>query len=198
MSKYNSNSMLKNSRYIDLSKKVDNDFLVQWKEKIDKLVLENKDYCTKKNYEYLCNLFSSLAYLMLMEEKGEDRTQIVEFLEKETFEFLIPAKKKYQKLLKKHWAFRFIKKFVPNKMASLTGHGWTIEGGNSSKDSFTFYTRKCLIHEILSKYHYKELGPLFCHVDIYLYTDIENTRFYRKETLNEGGKECDFTFKWEK
>lgn len=198
MSRYTPKTMLKNSRYIELSKEVDASFLSRWEEKIDFLIKDNKEYCDKKNYGFLCNLFCSLSYLMLKEEAGEDRNAVIQYLEKRTFRHLEKEKKHYQNFLRKRFAFSLIKKFVPKKMCSLSSHGWQIENGDSSKNSFTFYTKKCLVFELLKKYHYEELGPLFCHVDIFLYTGIGNTKFYRKETLAEKGSQCDFTFRWEK
>ena len=61
MKKYKAKKMLKQSRFKDHVKTLNQneyDLTIKY---IKKLIDENKEYLDRENYGYLCNLFSSLA-----------------------------------------------------------------------------------------------------------------------------------------
>ena len=65
--------MLKKSRFNDLSKKFTQEEYTLTLKNIQKLIVENKEYIDKKNYGYLCNLFSSLALVWMHMEGGKSK-----------------------------------------------------------------------------------------------------------------------------
>ena len=62
--------MIKKSRFKNHVKTLNQDEYDLTIKYINKLIDENKEYTDKKNYEYLCNLFSSVGLVMMYMELG--------------------------------------------------------------------------------------------------------------------------------
>lgn len=67
---YNSQKMLKKSRFKDFIKTLNKDEYQKTIKHFDILLEENKVYEDKQNYEFLCNLFSSLSLVLMYIENG--------------------------------------------------------------------------------------------------------------------------------
>ena len=59
--RYNGNQMIKKSRMVNYFNTLDIKIQNEITNRIDELVIEEKEYCDKGNFEHMCNLLSLLA-----------------------------------------------------------------------------------------------------------------------------------------
>ena len=62
------------------------------------------------------------------------------------------------------------------------------------KDVCAFDTRQCIFATIFKKQGVPELGPCFCRIDEYLYSELPGIKFTRTGTCCRGDECCDFRF----
>lgn len=191
---YKPHKMIKKSRFRDffafLSNKQKNELFI----KMDKLIIENKEYVDKQNYGYLCNLFTSLALVQLMIEEGKNKDEAEQIVLNAMYDYLMPSVKTMQSLAKHKWFVPLLKKYMPKKIKHTCGYGWKITFPKTNKDCFTMITHKCIFAEIFNKYGYPKMTKGFCQVDNLLYDALPNTTFTYAERIGEGGKVCDYSF----
>ena len=118
--------MFKKSRFIDLSKKLTQEEYTLTLKNIQKLIVENKEYTDKKNYGYLCNLFSSLALVWMYMEEGKSKEDSQKIVLAAMQEYLKPKVPSIQKLAKHKWFVPLLKKTMPEKFNKTCGYGWKI------------------------------------------------------------------------
>ncbi len=76
----------------------------------------------------------------------------------------------------------------------LNSDVWDSEITEYNKDKFHFNMHRCLYNDLCNKYGCKELTPMFCAGDYYVFGEMEGLKFYRSQTLGEDGEMCDFHF----
>lgn len=195
--KYNSLSMMKNSRFVKLFNGCNEKKQKAVLEKVDNFINESS-YADEKNYGHLCNIFSSMAFYFIFQESGKSKKESLEIVQNAMYEFIEPQKRKLQKIAKLPGFIKLIKWSFPLKVAKTNGVGWNITYPKCSKDEYAFTTNKCIYAQIFSLYHVEELGPVFCYVDDILYGGLPGIIFEYTQTICRGGKVCDYVFRKKK
>lgn len=95
--------LLLSSRFKDLVKTFNLDEYNNTIKYIDKLILENKEYCDKANYSYLCNIFSSLSLVFMYIDNGKTKEEAIEIVSSAMYKFLEPQIKPIQNLARHRW-----------------------------------------------------------------------------------------------
>lgn len=107
--------------YNTLDSNVKNEVL----KRIDELVIEEKEYCDKKNYEHMCNILSLLAIFEVLQKNGKTEEETFTIVGDEMHKFIQPFKEKFQKLSQKKWFWGLIKRIVfsfPMNPFFILGH----------------------------------------------------------------------------
>lgn len=188
-------SMIKNSRFIKLfncsDEKTRQDVIAQ----MNKYISES-NYADEKNYRHLCNIFSSMAFYYVFQKNGRSKEESLETVQNAMYEFIMPQRKKIERMFMFPGFIRIMKWFCPIIIAAKTnGTGWDITYPKCGKDEYAFNVNKCIYAQIFPLYHVKELGPVFCHVDDILYGDLPKISFEYTNTICRGGKICDYVFR---
>lgn len=195
MSKYIGTGMIKKSRMIDYFNTLDTNIQNEITNRIDELVIEEKEYCDKGNYEHMCNILSLLSIYEVLQKHEKSEDEAFSIVKEEMHKFIQPNKEKFQKLSKKKWFWTVIKKVVPFGFKKKSGYGWRYTWHNDTpKNEFKFETNECIYAKIFKKRKLEKLGPLFCQCDVINYGELHNIDFQRTKTLCYGDNECNFIF----
>jgi hypothetical protein len=194
MKKYKPKKMLSDSRfskYVKTLSKNEYNFTLK---NLDQLVLENREYVDDKNYGYLCNLFSCLALVWMLEKEGNTREESEKIVLDAMYDFLKPKIPAMNWISKHRWFVPMLRKTMPKKFSRTCGNGWKLSFPESEKNCFVMITHECLFAKIFKKYGMPELTFGFCKVDNLMYDKLPNTRFFYTERIGEGGNMCDYHF----
>lgn len=142
-----------------------------------RLIGENSSYSDPNNYGHLCNLITSLAMVMVLEENGKTRQEAQNSVASAMYEFIQPMIPSMQKLASHGWFVGFLKFSMPIKFRHTLGYGWDVEFPECPRDTFTMITHKCIYHEIFSRYGMPEMTAKFCKVDDIMYSELPRRNF---------------------
>ena len=98
MKDYDPEKMISDSRFSVLF--ADSDKAMQEKvlSRIGRLVRDNRPYADDKNYGFLCNLFTSLAFVFSYEERGRTREESIAIVRNAMYDFVKPQINTMKKL----------------------------------------------------------------------------------------------------
>ena len=187
--------MIEKSRFKDFFNELDKNEQLQLTNLMTQLINENKKYTDSKNYGHLCNLITSLAIVIMLEENGNSRKEAENIVAKTMYEFIEPQIDVMQKLASNSWFVNFLKISMPIKFRNTLGYGWNVEFPKCPKNTFSMITHSCIYHQIFSKYGMPEMTAVFCKVDDILYSELPKAEFLYTEQIGRGGSMCDYTFK---
>lgn len=102
--------MLKQSRFKELAKALNDEEYLKTVNGIERLILENKKYCDKNNYGYLCNLFSSLPLTWMYIDEGKSKEESQKIVLDAMYKFLEPSIPSMKRLAKHKWFVPYFKK----------------------------------------------------------------------------------------
>ena len=186
--------MMKDSRFSDYFKTCDEKKLQDIETRVEQLIRDEQEFCVPISRPHLCNLFSALALYQSDLAEGIDaehsREKIVSIMET----CLIPRKRMFQRMAKMPGMFRLLRKLIPKMMMKGNGHGWDSVELDLGKNVCAFDTRQCIFATIFKKQGAPELGPCFCRIDDYLYSELPGIEFRRTGTVCRGDACCDFRF----
>lgn len=57
------------------------------------------------------------------------------------------------------------------------------------------YSRRCIYHDIFSRYGMPEFTAVFCQVDDMMYSELPRAEFIYTQQIGRGGDMCDYSFK---
>lgn len=192
---YDPEKMIEKSRFIALYNRSEQSEKSRIIEIMSRLLKENSEYADSKNYGHLCNLITSLAMVMMLEENGRTHKQAVDEVAETMYTFVRPKIASMQKLGSKPWFVGFLKFSMPIKFRHTLGYGWDVDFPECPSDTFAMTTHKCIYQQIFSKYGMPEMTAVFCKVDDILYSDLPRTDFLYTEQIGTGGTMCDYVFK---
>ena len=195
MKKYIPEKMIEKSRFGDFAKTWSEDKRQQLIERIDRLIKENLRYTDNGNYGHLCNLLTSLAMVMVLEENGKTRDDAIRSVADAMYEYIRPQITSMKKLSAKGWFVTFLKLTMPLKFKKTLGYGWDVEFPTCPKDTFSMTTHKCIYQQIFTKYGMPEMTAVFCKVDDILYSNLPGAEFLYTQQIGTGGSMCDYSFK---
>ena len=195
MKKYIPQKMIEKSRFNRFVKTWSEDERQQLIERIDRLIKENSNYTDSGNYGHLCNLLTSLAMVMVLEENKKTRDEAIKTVADAMYEYIRPQIISMKKLSAKGWFIRFLKLTMPLKFKKTLGYGWDVEFPVCPKDTFSMTTHKCIYQQIFSKYGMPEMTAVFCKVDDILYSDLPGAEFLYTQQIGTGGSMCDYSFR---
>ena len=163
--------------------------------RIDDLIDENRDYLDEENYIHIANIFASIAFYeeLTKEKNKEEAFQIVSStIWNKAEEISI----KYKRLAKFPGSLKILAKSITKEITKNTGKGWIYDFPNKidNNNSYKFECKSCLYAKMFDKYNLKELGPVFCRIDIINYSNLKGIEFVRNHTLCVDGEPCDFLF----
>ena len=195
MKKYIPAKMIRQSRFIT--------FFETWgeseKEKLiaqmNRLIEDNREYTDSNNYGHLCNLLTSIAMIMVLEENGKTREEAEKEVAEAMYEFIKPQIISMKKLASHSWFVRFLKIVMPLKFRKTLGYGWSVEFPKCSSDTFAMLTHKCIYQQLFTKYGMPEMTARFCKVDDILYSDLPRAEFTYTGRIGNGGSMCDYSYK---
>lgn len=192
---YRPQKMIAKSRFKDFFNELDKNEQIRLTELVTRLINENKEYADSKNYGHLCNLITSLAIVIMLEENGNSRKEAENIVAKAMYEFIKPQIDVMQKLASNSWFVNFLKISMPIKFRNTLGYGWNVEFPKCPRNTFSMITHSCIYHQIFSKYGMPEMTAVFCKVDDILYSELPKAEFLYTEQIGRGGSMCDYTFK---
>lgn len=191
---FTAKSMMKDSRFRAFFKTCDEKKLHDIEPRVAQLIREEQAFCVPINRPNLCNLFCALALYQSDLSEGIDaevsRERIVGIMETH----LIPRKRMFQRMASIPGIFPLLRKWIPKLMMKGNGHGWDSAQLDLGKDVCAFDTRQCIFATIFRKQGVPELGPCFCRIDDYLYSELPGIDFRRTGTCCRGDACCDFRF----
>ena len=193
--KYRPQKMIAQSRFRDYYNKLDEQEQLRFKTILAQLIKENSEYADSKNYGHLCNLITSLAIIIMLEENGKTRKEAENIVATAMYKFIEPQIDAMQRLASNSWFVGFLKISMPIKFKNTLGYGWNVEFPECPKDTFSMITHSCIYHQIFSKYGMPEMTVVFCKVDDILYSELPRAQFLYTEQIGRGGSMCDYTFR---
>lgn len=186
--------MMADSRFSALFKTLPDDKLRDIESRVEQLIRDEQEFCVPISRPHLCNLFCALAIYQSDLAEGIDaetsQQKIVNVMET----YLIPRKRMFQRMAKLPGVFPLLRKLIPKMMMKGNGHGWYSVELDLGKDVCAFDTRQCIFATIFKKRGVPELGPCFCRIDEYLYSELPGIKFTRTGTCCRGDECCDFRF----
>lgn len=192
--KFTAESMMKDSRFSAFFKTCDERKRQDVKSRIEQLIREEREFCVPVSRPHLCNLFSALALYRSDLSEGIDpevsKNRIVEMMEA----YLGPRKRMFQRMAAIPGVFPLLRRVIPKLMMKGNGYGWDSIELDLGKDVCAFDTRQCIFATIFKKQGVPELGPCFCHIDDFLYSELPGIEFKRTGTCCRGDACCDFRF----
>ncbi len=192
---YHPHKMIVQSRFKDYYNELNEKDKLQLTTIIMRLIEENQEYADSKNYAHMCNLITSLAMVIMLEENGKTRREAEDTVAQDMYRFIEPQAAFVQKLASNSWFVGFLKLTMPIKFKKTLGYGWNAEFPECPKDTFSMVTHNCIYHQIFSKYGMPEMTAVFCKVDDILYSDLPKAELLYTEQIGTGGSMCDYTFK---
>ncbi|MBQ8195332.1 MAG: L-2-amino-thiazoline-4-carboxylic acid hydrolase [Oscillospiraceae bacterium] len=193
--KYDPEKMIAKSRFKDFYNELKKEEQLRLTALMTRLIKENSEYADSKNYGHLCNLITSLAIVLMLEENGRSRKEAEDIVAAAMYKFIEPQIDVMQKLASNSWFVGFLKISMPIKFRNTLGYGWNVEFPECPKDTFSMITHSCIYHQIFSKYGMPEMTAVFCKVDDILYSNLPRAEFLYTEQIGRGGRMCDYTFK---
>lgn len=185
---------MRDSRFSDYFKTCDAKKLRDIETRVEQFISDEREFCVAISRPHLCNLFSALALYRsdLAEGIDAERSQqkIVSIMET----YLIPRKRMFQRMAKLPGMFALLRKLIPRMMMKGNGYGWDSVELNLGKNVCAFDTRQCIFATIFKRQGVPELGPCFCRIDDYLYSELPGIEFRRTGTVCRGDACCDFRF----
>ena len=163
--------------------------------RISQLIEENSEYADSGNYGHLCNLLTSLAMVMVLEENGKTRGEAEKQVADAMYEYIKPQILAMKKLASHGWFVSFLKITMPLKFKVTLGYGWDVEFPKCPTNTFSMTTNKCIYQQIFSKYRIPEMTAVFCKVDDILYSELPRADFSYTAQIGTGGSMCDYSFK---
>jgi len=161
--------------------------------RMEELLIEEKWYCDKGNYEHMAQILTSIALYEVLQKHGKSEEEAYKLVSEEMWKFLDPSG--MQKLSKAGFFMPLMKKIVPLGFSKKSGAGWRYTWHmDDPKDVFHFECNECLYARILGKRGLMKLGAMCCHADIINFGELHYTDFIRTKTLCQGGDVCDFKF----
>lgn len=195
MKEYTPLSLIENGRFKKLyeneEEKVKNSIRIRLQKYIDEC-----PYKDEKNFGHLCNLLTVMAVYEALQEKGLSKEDAIEEIKKAMYSCVEPMRIKNEKEALEEGYIEKIKKEHQKEMEETYGIGWELAFPECAEREFTYRIYTCIYNETFKRYHYPELGPLFCHVDNILNDNLEKIDFSYTGQLCVNQKTCDYTFRY--
>lgn len=195
MKKYIPSKMIHNSRFQEYFSALDEIERQKTLVIFNRLLDENREYEDNKNYNHLCNLLTSLALVLMLEENGHTRQESEKIVANAMYEYIRPQIKSMEKLASHSWFVKMLKISMPIKFRFTLGYGWNVEFPKASKKEFSMVTHQCIYQQIFTKYGMPEMTAYFCQVDDMLYSNLPRAEFIYTEQIGRGGRFCDYTYR---
>jgi len=193
MKTYRPEALVSVSRYRNYFPTLPENVQADINDRMAELILEEKEYCDKGNYNHMAQILTSIAMYEVLQKRGKSEEEAYKIVSGEMWKFLDPSS--MQKLARKSFFLPLMKKIVPFGFKKGSGYGWRYTWHKDDpKDRFHFECNECIYAKILGKRGLLKLGAMCCHADIINYGSLPYTDFIRTRTLCQGGDLCDFLF----
>ena len=191
---FTAKSMMRDSRFSDYFKTCEATKLHDIETRMESLIRDEQELCVPISRPHLCNLFSALALYRSDLDEGIDKEASQEKIVAIMETSLAPRKRMFQRMVRIPGIFPLIRKAIPKMMMKGNGYGWDSVEVDCGKNVCAFDTRQCIFATIFKKQGVPELGPCFCRIDDYLYSELPGIEFKRTGTCCRGDACCDFRF----
>ncbi len=195
MKKYFPAQMIRKSRFITFFETWSENEKAQLIAQMNRLIKENQEYADSKNYGHLCNLLTSIAMIMVIEQNGRTREEAEKEVSEAMYEYIKPQIVSMKKPADHGLFVRLLKISMPLKFKKTLGYGWSVEFPKCPSDTFTMITHKCIYQQLFAKYGMPEMTARFCKVDDILYSDLPRAEFIYTQQIGNGGDMCDYSYK---
>ena len=195
MKKYIPEQMIRKSRFIAFFETWNETEKEQLITQLNRLIKDNQEYADSNNYGHLCNLLTSIAMIMVLEQNGKTREEAEKEVSEAMYEYIKPQIVSMKRLASHGWFVRFLKIAMPLKFKKTLGYGWNVEFPKCPSDTFTMITHKCIYQQLFAKYGMPEMTARFCKVDDILYSDLPRAEFFYTQQIGNGGSMCDYSYK---
>lgn len=191
---FTAGSMMRDSRFSGYFKTLESGKHKDIEVRVERLIEEEREFCVPISRPHLCNLFSALAIYQSDLAEGvaaeESQDKIVSIMKS----YLAGRKRLFQRLFKIPGIFPVMRRIIPKMMMKGNGHGWDTVEIDCGRSVCAFDTRQCIFATIFKNQGVPELGPCFCQIDDYLYSELPGIEFRRTGTCCRGDTCCDFRF----
>lgn len=190
---YEPTEMINSSRYRDLFPTLSSQTQNAVLGRLAELIRTEIEFQDSGNYQHLCEIFSAIALYETLQSEGKSKEEAMNIISTAMYTFLIPSKRKFQKMAKVPGFLKLMGKLLPTMFAKGSGKGWKYQWTKGTNKKLYFECQECIYARIYGKYA-PELGPMQCYADDINYGELPGIRFTRKHTLCKDGQNCDFLF----
>ena len=195
MKEYIAENLIQDSRFAKLYNSSDTAFQHTVTQALTKYI-DECSYKDEKNYGHLCNLLGCMAVYEALLQSGKSTEECLDVIRHQMYSFVEPARLANIEAAKKEHYIEDLKIEHKKQMEETYGIGWELEFPDCGEHEFTYLVKTCIYHETFKRYHYPELGPLFCKVDDILNGDLEKIDFSYTGQLCVNQRPCDYTFRY--
>ena len=191
---YIAKNMIMNGRLVHLyenSPQEKKDFMIR---RVEELIAEYQSSQYPPLYGYLCNIFCSVAVCEYDEAHGMTRQRAIDEVRTAMENYMLPSRKKYEKLFSIGILWPLLRKALPKLMCSANGHGFETKVVDGPKNLLAFDTTECIFATILNGMGRNDLARMFCGLDEFMYSNLPGIEFRRTGTCCRGDGKCDFRF----
>lgn len=159
MKKYTPEALVKVSRYQNYFPTLPTNIKTEICDRMNMLILEEKEYCDKGNYKHMAQILTSIAMYEVLQKHGKSEEEAFRIVSEEMWKFLDPSG--MQKLAKKSFFLPLMKKIVPFGFKKGSGYGWRYTWHKDGpKNEFRFECNECIYQKILGKRGLLKLGAM--------------------------------------
>lgn len=191
---YLAENMVMNSRLIQLYKASDREKQQYMLQRVGELIKIYQSCQYPPLYGYLCNIFCSVAVCEYDETHGMTRQESIDEVRTAMESFMLPSRKKYEKLFSIGFLWPLLRWLLPKLMCSANGHGFETRAVKGPKNLLAFDTTECIFATILNGLGRNDLACMFCGLDEFMYSHLPGIEFKRTGTCCRGDALCDFRF----
>ena len=144
----------------------------------------------------LASMLPLIAYHLTLQKDGFSKEEAYNQSLNLAQSVAIKDAESYKKLGQMPFAYQIFKLACKKKMKQgFPEEGWEIEWIRYDQEEICFEMKRCIYHEIVSKYQCPELCTVFCANDVTVFGAMApNIIFERTQTIGEGKNVCDFHF----
>lgn len=191
---YIAKNMIMNGRLVHLYENSPQEKKNYMMRRVEELIAEYQSFQYPPLYGYLCNIFCSVAVCEYDETHGMSKQQAIDEVRTAMENFMLPSRKKYEKLFSIVFLWPVLRKALPRLMCSANGHGFETKVVDGPKNLLAFDTTECIFATILNGMGRNDLACMFCGLDEFMYSNLPDIEFRRTGTCCRGDEKCDFRF----
>jgi hypothetical protein len=194
--KNNVENLLKKGRLAKAYNELPN---IQYKEAVKqeyKNLLKSLSCKNKMLYKHLVNsILPAVAIYRILEKNGFNKDKTINIIRESVFYADRIMKEFFQKIGKMPFFFSLFRIMCKNSLKYVFGKpGWDMRWLTDNSYEIKWNCHSCFYNDEFRKYGVQDLLIIFCASDDFVYGNIPNIKWERKNTIGFGSEICDFRF----